>query len=815
MAWNWLQSANSSTGSTSVAATFTTANLTAGSKLIAYVLSSGGVTVSSVKDTAGNSFALVATTVSFNGGSQFGYVYVLDTPSGDAGTKPTITATYSGANSPSIVVQEVSGLATGSTAAACLDGTFGSTAGTTSPVLSPTYASSLAGEYLITFLADSGDGNTYTQASGWTLDPNSVNSGSQGNNIVQYKSSTGGTETDGLTFTGTGDNYAVLLVAFQLAGGGVAVPAPVIPPASPPGRQSPLSFRKFGSPPPPQPPVMAGGNFFNGGNPVGTGGAYAAASSAGTTGFSFTVSTATQLLGLWQYSPFGNTLFPSEIGLYTYTSVTTGTLVASNSSPSWLTAPGGSAATAGAGWAYAAFSSPVSLSTGTTYVATMFSSSTSAWFAYQAVEYYPGTVGIATATTSTGNNGYANTATTTSMAYPNNNYSFAFGFDIQLSAGLSAGLATGTGAAPQPGVGLTAGLATGTGAAGGISQAANAGLATGTGAAGGISQAANAGLATGTGAALPPGVGFTAGLTTGTGSALAPTAPRVLGLATGTGAALAPLATSGFTAGLATGTGAAGGISQAANAGLATGTGAALAPSLTTGFPIGLATGAGAALVPSPGIVTGLATGSGAALAPTVGVPVRSPENLGAAFIYANYGDTATPADYDATFTTTASTYGAGVTVPDYADATLTVTSINGSLTTTASTYGGTVNSVTIDGSLVGWTMQNVPLTLAENNDETISVAITQNGSPLSLTSATINMYLKTAAGTPDGSALLLSSAGGSPAITITNPSGGLCSVLVPRTDLYPETYTFYRIDVVFSGLQNTCAYGQIVWITL
>jgi len=111
--------------------------------------------------------------------------------------------------------------------------------------------------------------------------------------------------------------------------------------------------------------------------------------------------------------------------------------------------------------------------------------------------------------------------------------------------------------------------------------------------------------------------------------------------------------------------------------------------------------------------------------------------------------------------------------------------------------------------------MQTAALTLAENNDETVSVAITQNGSPLNLTGATVNMYLKTAAGTADGSALLLSSAGGSPAITITSPTGGLCSVAIPRADLYPETYTFYRIDVVFSGLQNTVVYGAITWITL
>jgi hypothetical protein len=231
--------------------------------------------------------------------------------------------------------------------------------------------------------------------------------------------------------------------------------------------------------------------------------------------------------------------------------------------------------------------------------------------------------------------------------------------------------------------------------------------------------------------------------------------PIAAGLASGTGAALAPAA----------------GVTPS----LASGTGAALPPAANGALP-SLAHGAGTAFAPGIGVLAGLATGQGAALQGFVLLPPRAPENLGATFTYAALGGTAA---------TVANTYGGTLTLPNYG------------------------------GGLTGWTMQQINLTLAENNDETVAVAITSGGSPLSLSGATINMYLKTAAGAPDGAALVLSSAGGTPAITITNSAGGLCSVAIPRANLYPETYTFYRIDVVFSGLQNTCIYGNVTWITL
>lgn len=229
------------------------------------------------------------------------------------------------------------------------------------------------------------------------------------------------------------------------------------------------------------------------------------------------------------------------------------------------------------------------------------------------------------------------------------------------------------------------------------------------------------------------------------------------------------------------------------------------------GFAAGLATAAGGSGAPVPG--PGLATARGTALSPAIRRSPPLPQNLGGTLTVPGYGGTLTVPDYGGRLTVP--NYGGGVTPVAFANASVTPAVYSASATSTASLYGGTLALADHSAALTGWTMQQVALTLAENNDESVAVAITQNGVALSLAGATVNMYLKTAAGTPDGSALLLSSAGGSPAITITNASGGLCTVAIPRADLYPETYAFYRIDVVFAGLQNTCAYGTITWITL
>jgi hypothetical protein len=135
--------------------------------------------------------------------------------------------------------------------------------------------------------------------------------------------------------------------------------------------------------------------------------------------------------------------------------------------------------------------------------------------------------------------------------------------------------------------------------------------------------------------------------------------------------------------------------------------------------------------------------------------------------------------------------------------------------TFTLADYGATLVLADLGATLTGWTMQTAPLNLNEFNDVSINIAVTNNGSPYNLTGVTLNLLLKTKAGTADANALIFSSSGGSPAITVTNAASGLATALIPATDLSAETYFFYRLDVVASGLTNTCLYGPITWTTL
>lgn len=93
---------------------------------------------------------------------------------------------------------------------------------------------------------------------------------------------------------------------------------------------------------------------------------------AGNNGMTFYSTVAGTINGIWQYSDssFGTVTLPEEIYLY---EKSTETLVASNTSPSWSGA-------AGSGWVYAAFSSPVSITANTVYMAAPGSLTTGSWF---------------------------------------------------------------------------------------------------------------------------------------------------------------------------------------------------------------------------------------------------------------------------------------------------------------------------------------------------------------------------------------------------------------------------------------------------
>jgi hypothetical protein len=226
VAWSVIQSASGSTSNNTVAATFSTANVQAGNKIIA-VVSVGATSapaVTSVKDAALNTWTQVGNA---NQANARVYIFALDVPAGDVGTKPTLTATSSSTPGLGIVIQEVSGLLAGNTTAMC-DGSAGTLTGTASSTGSPTYSSAAANEYLVSAYGDFGTGNTVVIAGGWNADAHNVNSSTNSNCMVQYKNSTGGSETDGFT-SADGGGWAVAEVAFLLAStvnAGPVLPSP-------------------------------------------------------------------------------------------------------------------------------------------------------------------------------------------------------------------------------------------------------------------------------------------------------------------------------------------------------------------------------------------------------------------------------------------------------------------------------------------------------------------------------------------------------------------------------------------------------------
>lgn len=223
--WSVRQSVSKSTATLTATTPAFGTPLISGSKLIAYTSSTLGMNASSVHDSNGNAFTAVD---SFTTANQETHIWVLDTPAGDVGTTPTVTATWTGtANGSAIVVQEVTGLLAGTS---CLDGTAGHSSANGanltvagSSVALGAYSSAAAGELLVILWADSGDtiGSTGTTPSGYTADASNISSDSNDDVRVYYKDSTGGSESPANITVAGGNNifdYATAFVAFKLAG---------------------------------------------------------------------------------------------------------------------------------------------------------------------------------------------------------------------------------------------------------------------------------------------------------------------------------------------------------------------------------------------------------------------------------------------------------------------------------------------------------------------------------------------------------------------------------------------------------------------
>jgi hypothetical protein len=197
-------------------------------------------------------------------------------------------------------------------------------------------------------------------------------------------------------------------------------------------------------------------SLFSQATPTGT--ITAGTGNNGTNGLHFTVSAAAPLEGTWHWSSSSDTQLPTSIGLYsTQASPSTGTVVVAAQAATWLTGPGGTAAAAGSGWCYAAFTSPPTLASGTNYMAVAFrNDAANRWFSFYSVTW-PVTSGIITApkdeSTSALSQGWYNIGT--ALAFPATQSGTAgsnFGMDVEVGSGTSVSLpvAQVTAAAPLP-----------------------------------------------------------------------------------------------------------------------------------------------------------------------------------------------------------------------------------------------------------------------------------------------------------------------------------------------------------------------------
>jgi hypothetical protein len=245
VSWTVLQTFSSGpvgSGPATVSAT-PGSNLASGSKLIAFVMLdmnfAATANPTAVKDASNNSFTLVANTTTGSTVVNFPplvSVWVLDTPAGDVGTKPAITATMpASVNAGFITVHEVSGLVSGTSAS--VDGTPGTALQSTTATFSqPAYTSSAVNELLYSLAAEGGDNTAYT-LSGYTADANNTGGNFTVQAQVYYKNSTGGAESG--TWSGAaGNEIALAVLAFKVASAAaptqVLVSAPYRPPPPPP-----------------------------------------------------------------------------------------------------------------------------------------------------------------------------------------------------------------------------------------------------------------------------------------------------------------------------------------------------------------------------------------------------------------------------------------------------------------------------------------------------------------------------------------------------------------------------------------------------
>jgi hypothetical protein len=219
-------SAHQSSGSGSSIAVAPLSSVATGNRLIVLVgvWANGGATASSVSDSAGNSYTEILSRVA----SDSTELSVWTAPiTGGGGTKPTVTATASGAADLGIAVLEYSGLSTVADATAvdqkAVQAGTTSGAGTVSSGATP--ATTAASELAVGFYVDSGFGDTLSAGGGWA---SRVNNAPQSDMelLAEDQTVAQGATPNASAGTGSGTTWLMATVVFKLGSGATAPGTP-------------------------------------------------------------------------------------------------------------------------------------------------------------------------------------------------------------------------------------------------------------------------------------------------------------------------------------------------------------------------------------------------------------------------------------------------------------------------------------------------------------------------------------------------------------------------------------------------------------
>ena len=109
-------------------------------------------------------------------------------------------------------------------------------------------------------------------------------------------------------------------------------------------------------------------------------------------------------------------------------------------------------------------------------------------------------------------------------------------------------------------------------------------------------------------------------------------------------------------------------------------------------------------------------------------------------------------------------------------------------------------------------------ISLNENNDENVKVVVTTNvptdGTVLDISAKTVEAYLKPSKGTADTDPAVWKGSTATTGVTITDGPNGHCTVSVPAASV-TTTMTWWRVDVLSSGLRKTAIYGPVTVVDL